>query len=225
MVRPSAAWICSPVSGCRARATAAIRRVNRTGSANTRPMRCMIATAGVPASRDGSAMPNISPKLSLTLVTVPCSPVISTPGMAEAIRQFSRSVWSASAACERSSPAMSLACRIWVATMAATACAVARTSSSQAVTSPIRASAHRHCPPAGTGRASSRPPGGPPAAVPVAVPVVAVTVSRRAMVSAPSAVSSRRICATAKSSTAAADPPVATRSGSDLARGAPMGPS
>ena len=42
------------------------------------------------------------PKLRLTFVTVPCSSVMSTPGMAEAIRQFSRSVWSASAACERS---------------------------------------------------------------------------------------------------------------------------
>ena len=37
-------------------------------------------------------MPNMVPKLWLTLVTVPCSSVISTPGMAEAIRQFSRSV-------------------------------------------------------------------------------------------------------------------------------------
>ena len=42
------------------------------------------------------------PKLWLTLVTVPCSSVMSTPGMAEAIRQFSRSVWSATSACERS---------------------------------------------------------------------------------------------------------------------------
>ena len=42
------------------------------------------------------------PKLWLTLVTVPRSSVMRTPGMAEAIRQFSRSVWSASSACERS---------------------------------------------------------------------------------------------------------------------------
>ena len=52
--------------------------------------------------------------------------------------------------CRSASWARSLACRIWVATMAATACAVARTSSSQLAASPIRASAHRHWPSAGT---------------------------------------------------------------------------
>ena len=41
--------------------------------------------------------------------------------------------------------------------------------------------------------------------------------------SAPSAVSSRKICPTAKSSTAAADPLFVTGSGIALARGAPIG--
>ena len=53
-------------------------------------------------------------------------------------------------ACRSASVARSLACRIWVATMAATACAVARTSVSQLAASPIRARAHRHWPPTGT---------------------------------------------------------------------------
>ena len=106
------------------------------------------------------------PKLWLALVTVPSSSVMSTPGMAEEIRQFSRSVWSASSACERSSVAMSFACRICVATMAATACAVALISafqypSSPAAALPIRASAHRHCPATGTERAISTLPGRP----------------------------------------------------------------
>ena len=48
-----------------------------------------------------SSSPNMVPKLWLTLVTVPCSSVMSTPGIAEAIRQFSRSVSQASSACER----------------------------------------------------------------------------------------------------------------------------
>ena len=161
-MRPSAPGICSPVIGCRARNTATARRVNGTGSANTRPMRRSTETAEVPARVAGSSRPNMVPKLLLTLVTVPCSSVMSTPGMAEAIRQFSRSVWSASAACERSSVVMSLACRIWAATMAATACAVTRTSASHAAASPIRARAHRHRPPAGTGRASSTLAGWPP---------------------------------------------------------------
>ena len=61
---------------------------------------------------------------------------------------------------------MSLACRIWVATMAATACALALVSASQypsslAAASPIRASAHKHCPSTGTERATSTLPGCP----------------------------------------------------------------
>jgi len=158
-VRPSALLSCSPVIGCRARSTATARRVNRTGSAKTRATRRSTETAGVPATT--SSRPNMVQKLWLTLVTVPRSSVISTPGMAEAIRQFSRSVWSASSACERSSVAMSLACRIWVATMAATACAVALISASQSVSSPIRARAHRHWPSTGTECASSTLPGCP----------------------------------------------------------------
>ena len=85
--------------------------------------------------------------------------------------------------CRSASRAASLACRICVATMAATACALAR------------------IPEMVTSRASTAG-------------------------SAPRAVSSRRICPIAKSSTAAADPPwrrsFVTRSGSALARGAPI---
>lgn len=108
---------------------------------------------------------------------MPCSSVISTPGMAAAIRWLSRSVWSASAACERSSLAMLLACLIWVATIAATACTVARTSSSPPVTSPspIRARANRHCPPTGTERAS-----GTPGELAVSVPILASSASSTA---------------------------------------------
>ena len=74
-------------------------------------------------------------------------------------------------ACLSASAVMSLACRICVATMAATACAVDLTSASQAPSSvpsasgagasPIRASAHRHWPSTGTERASSTLPGCP----------------------------------------------------------------
>ena len=53
-------------------------------------------------------------------------------------------------ACRSASWARSLAWRIWVATMAATACAVRRASSFQVAASPIRASAHRHWPSTGT---------------------------------------------------------------------------
>ena len=70
---------------------------------------------------------------------------------------------------------MLLACLIWVATMAATACAVARTSSSQPVTSPIRARANRHCPPTGTERASSTP-----GELAVSVPILASSASSTA---------------------------------------------
>ena len=101
-MRPSVHGICSPVIGCRARATAVARRSNAAGSANTRPMRRMIDWADMPTRPAGSSRPNMAPKLRLRFVTVPCSSVMRIPGMAEAIRQFRRSVWSASAACERS---------------------------------------------------------------------------------------------------------------------------
>src|ERR1700738_1027049 len=98
MVRPSAHRCCSPVIGCRARYTSVTRRANPAGAANKGAIPRMIDRADVPARRAGSSSPNMVPKLWLMFVTVPCSSVMSTPGMGEAIRQFRRSVWSASAA-------------------------------------------------------------------------------------------------------------------------------
>ncbi|MGH3204015.1 MAG: PAS domain-containing protein [Streptosporangiaceae bacterium] len=51
-----------------------------------------IASADVPTRAGGSSSPNMAPKLRLTCVIRPRSSVMSTPGMAAAITQLSRSV-------------------------------------------------------------------------------------------------------------------------------------
>ena len=66
--------------------------MNSAGSANTGAIRRSIEAAEVPISRSGSSMPNMGPKLWLTCVIRPCSSVMTTPGIAAAIRRLSSSV-------------------------------------------------------------------------------------------------------------------------------------